>query len=91
MKTLVSQFRACQPTLWRGRYARIPGDGRVFHLLWLDSRWWPAILWDTEDGRGTCKAVRCDAAAELADSVARAKRRAGSEGGARSRSTSLGR
>lgn len=82
MKTLVSQFHSCEPTLWPGRYARIPGDGPVFHLLWLDGRWWPAILWDTEDGRGTCKAVRCEASAQLAEAVARAKRRARSEGGA---------
>ena len=82
MKTIVTQFHPCQPKLWNGRYARIPGDGPVFHLLWLDGRWWPAILWDTEDGRATCKALRCDASSQLADAVAHAKRRAGCEGGA---------
>jgi hypothetical protein len=81
MKAVAARFYECRPMRWAGRYARIPGDGRVFHLKPVGGDLWPVILWDTDDGRRTCKAVRCDAAAQLAESVARAKRRAGGSGG----------
>jgi hypothetical protein len=61
------------------RYARIPGDCTVFHLHHIGNRLWPVILWEA-DGRATCKAVECDAAAKLAASVDRAKRFAGGNG-----------
>ena len=42
---------------------------------------WPTIEWQTEEGTGTCSAVRCAAAEELANAVERAKRHAGGGGG----------
>lgn len=42
---------------------------------------WPAIEWPTEEGTGTCFAVRCAAVEELAEAVERAKRHAGGSGG----------
>jgi hypothetical protein len=69
-------FQPCNPSPWRGRYARIPGDCTAFHLVQVRGRPWPVLLWDF-DGRGTCEAVECDAAAALADAVAWAKRYAG--------------
>jgi hypothetical protein len=74
------RFYECKPTPWEGRYARIPGDCSVFHLWSVDGRPWPVMLWDTDQGRGTCKAVNCDAAARLAHGVQRAKRYAGGTG-----------
>src|SRR5262245_34503150 len=81
MNAVAARFFGCRPKEWTGRYARIPGDCRVFHVKEVNGRPWPVILWETADGRATCKAVRCDAAAELAESVARAKRHAGGNGG----------
>jgi hypothetical protein len=72
-------FQPCSPSPWHGRYARIPGDCTTFHLTQAKGRLWPILLWDF-DGRGTCEAVNCDAAAALSDAVARAKRMAGGSG-----------
>src|SRR6266536_2257709 len=77
--TVAAQFDECRPTVWSGRYARIPGDCTVFHLHRIRGRLWPVILLEA-DGRAMCKAVQCDAAAELAESVGRAKRFAGGNG-----------
>lgn len=74
-----ANFRPCDPSPWHGRYARIPGDCTVFHLVQVRGRLWPVVLWDL-DGRGTCEAVESDDAAALADAVARAKRHAGGSG-----------
>jgi hypothetical protein len=79
MTIVATQFDECRPTVWSGRYARIPGDCTVFHLHHVGGRLWPVILWEA-DGRATCKAVECDAAADLAESVGRAKRFAGGNG-----------
>lgn len=76
-----TRFHECRPTEWNGRYARIPGDGTVFHLKVIDGRLWPVVLWDTEGARATCRARQCDAAAQIADAVAAAKRRLGGDGG----------
>lgn len=81
MPVEISQFKACRPTSWHGRYARIPGDTSVFHLRSVNGRMWPVIEWSTEDGRGTCPAIRNPATEELADAVGRAKRHAGGDGG----------
>jgi hypothetical protein len=81
MSAVAACFHECRPTPWNGRYARIPGDDTVFHLEYIDGQLWPVILWNTDDGRGTCRAMQCEAAARLAASVARAKRCAGGSGG----------
>src|SRR5271167_4470716 len=74
------RFTSCRPTVWKGRYARVPGDRSVFHLQWVNGRWWPVVLWHTEEGRATCHAIDCHATRALADSVAQAKREAGGNG-----------
>ena len=79
MTTSTATFEPCKPSPWNGRYARIPGDCTVFHLVQVGDRLWPILLWDF-DGRGTCEAVECDAAETLAGAVARAKRFAGGGG-----------
>ena len=77
----VCHFKSCAPTLWAGRYARIPGDSSVFHLRFAAGRMWPSIEWVTEEGTGTCSAVPCAAAEQLARAVENAKRAAGGSGG----------
>ncbi len=59
MKTQTIQFVACTPTLWTGRYARIPGDTAVYHLIRRHGKWWPVIYWDTDEDRVTCAALDC--------------------------------
>lgn len=81
MSVVATRFHRCRPTLWSGRYARVMGDNAVFHLRHDGNRLWPVVLWDTEDGLATCRAVACDAAAQVADAVASAKRLAGGSGG----------
>lgn len=66
---------------WKGRYARIPGNGSVFHLKFLNGRWWPALEWETDDGVGTCAALDTPAAREIAVAVNAAKLHAGGSGG----------
>ena len=74
-------FVSCSPCPWSGRYARIPGEGTVFHLWNVNRRWWPVLSWVTNDGIGTCAAYESDAAANLANAVAAAKIKAGGPGG----------
>ena len=81
MNIQTSVFQGCKPSLWSGRYAKIPGDNTVFHLKYMNGRMWPVVFWETEDGTGTCAACECDAAAQLADAVEAAKRKAGGAGG----------
>ncbi len=81
MSIQTSVFQSIKATEWRGRYARIPGDNTVFHLKSINGRMWPTILWDTDDGTGTCAACECSAAAELAQAVEAAKRKLGGTGG----------
>lgn len=81
MSIHTSLFQSCKPAEWKGRYARIPGDNTVFHLKFVNGRMWPVVFWETEDGTGTCEARDCDAAAQLADAVEAAKRKAGGSGG----------
>lgn len=81
MNVVTAHFRACRPTPWSGRYRRVMGDASVFHLRYAGGRLWPMILWETEEGVGTCRAVECAAAVELVDAVARAKCCGGGDGG----------
>lgn len=81
MSLALKQFHVCDPTPWRGRYARVMGDRGVFHLQYHDGALWPCLIWETEEGRATCRAIRCPAAIDLAGAVAKAKRHAGGEGG----------
>ena len=81
MSNQTSVFQICKPSEWKGRYARIPGDNTAFHLKYIGGRMWPVVLWETEEGTGTCAARECDAAAQLADAVEAAKRKAGGTGG----------
>ena len=81
MKVQSSTFQACRPRLWNGRYARIPGDYSVFHLKFYGDQYWPAVLWNTEDGIGTCYALESATSIALAESVELAKRKAGGSGG----------
>ena len=81
MRVNTSTFEKCKPSEWNGRYARIPGDNTVFHLKYVNGRMWPVVFWETEDGTGKCAACECDAAAQLAEAVETAKRKAGGSGG----------
>src|SRR5262245_52662228 len=81
MTVATAQFHPCCPRPWTGRYARIMGNGSVFHLQNAAGRLWPVILWQTTDGIATCRAVTCDAANDLADAVAGVKRHADGQGG----------
>jgi hypothetical protein len=74
-------FTECGPKAWNGRYARIPGDSSVFHIRYLNGKWWPVIEWNTEEGLATCAALVCNAAKKLADAVTKAKLLAGGSGG----------
>src|SRR5438046_2906433 len=81
MGIATTEFQACHPTPWTGRYARVPGDGAVFHLQRIDGELWPVLIWTTDAGAGSCRAIASTAAIELTNTVARAKRSAGGEGG----------
>lgn len=81
MNVVTTQFRASNPVPWNGRYGRVMGDGAVFHLRYAGGRLWPVLLWKTDEGVATCRAINCAASAKLAEAVARAKRQAGGEGG----------
>lgn len=81
MHVITTHFEACQPTPWNGRYGRVMGDSSVFHLRHTQQGLWPVLIWETDDGLATCRAVDCAAAVELSEAVARTKRHAGGEGG----------
>ena len=81
MSVFTIQFRACQPIPWKGRYGRVMGDSSVFHLRYLDGRLWPVLLWETDTGVASCRAIDGTATGELVHAVAQAKRHAGGEGG----------
>lgn len=81
MSSGTSLFRTHRPRRWNGRYSRIPGETSVFHLQHQHNRLWPAVIWDTEDGRATCFAHDGEPAASLAPAVENAKRMAGGSGG----------
>jgi hypothetical protein len=81
MNVDTAQFQACQPMPWSGRYARVMGDSGVFHLRYTEGQLWPVLLWDTEAGMATCRAINSVATVGLVHAVALAKRQAGGEGG----------
>jgi hypothetical protein len=81
MNVATTQFHACPPTPWSGRYARVMGNSSVFHLHHLGGRLWPVLLWHTDSGTATCAAIVSDTAIDLSDAVAQAKRHAGGQGG----------
>jgi hypothetical protein len=81
MNVFTTEFQACQPVSWKGRYGRVMGDSSVFHLRYLDGRLWPVLLWETDAGVTSCRAIDCTATGELVHAVAQAKRLAGGEGG----------
>ena len=76
----MSDFQACEPREWHGRYKRIPGGGTAFHLVTVDNRLWPVIRWAVDGEVATCEARDCDTAAQLAGAVEAAKRKAGGNG-----------
>lgn len=81
MSGVTAQFHACQPMPWHGRYARVMGESGVFHLRYTDGHLWPVVVWETDAGVATCRALDSAAAADLVDAVARIKRRFGGDGG----------
>ena len=81
MNVVTTQFHASRPIPWNGRYGRVIGDSTVFHLRYSNGRLWPVLIWHTDDGIATCRAIECAAAVELVDAVVQAKRHAGGEGG----------
>jgi hypothetical protein len=80
MNAVTTQFQACPPMPWNGRYARVMGDASVFHLRHTGGRLWPVLDWTTDAGIGTCRAMECTAARELVTAVAQAKRQLGGNG-----------
>src|SRR5262245_6530638 len=74
------RFKSCRPMIWKGRYARIPGDTSVFHLRQIKGRMRLIIEWDTEEGVAICAALDCDPVKKLTEAVARTKRLAGGSG-----------
>lgn len=81
MNAIRTQFQACEPMPWNGRYGRIVGNTSVFHLRYVNGRLWPVLLWETDNGIASCGAIDCPATNELVNAVAKAKRRAGGGGG----------
>ncbi len=80
MNAVTTQFQACPPVPWSGRYARVMGDSAVFHLRYIDGRLWPVLDWQTDGAIATCRALECVAASELVAAVSRAKRHLGGNG-----------
>jgi len=81
MSGVTARFHTCQPMPWHGRYGRVMGDSGVFHLRYTGGHLWPVLIWETDAGAATCRAIDCAAAVGLVDSVARIKRCFGGGGG----------
>lgn len=81
MAVAVSRFWPQAPTQWQGRYARIPGDTSVFHLQYVEDKWWPVVIWKIFDRIATCPAIATPSVKDLAKAVTRAKLHAGGNGG----------
>lgn len=75
------KFQACPIKDWQGRYARIPGDGSVFHVRMLDGRPQVVIQWCRDECTGTCLALEDNAVRKLTQAVLAAKRKLGGGGG----------
>ncbi len=74
-------FQPRRPTIWRGRYRRIPGDSTAFHIWFADGFWWPFILWRNEGYNVECFMEETGAAKVLAESVSAVKREQQGSGG----------
>lgn len=76
------QFVPLQPRDWTGRYGAIPGKASRFHVRYRDHHHglWPYALMREDEDKGTCWAVECMAAGDLASAVLRAKQWLGGEG-----------
>lgn len=81
MNVTTNAFQACHPILWTGRYGRVMGDSAVFHLRYMNGRLWPVLIWETDLGIVTCRAMDSFATGELVAAVALAKRHSGGDGG----------
>ena len=62
---------------WKGRYARIPGDTAVLHIVRLGGQLRVAILWNINEDRGKCVAVDSQAVRSLVEAVSNAKQKMG--------------
>ena len=62
---------------WKGRYARIPGDTAVLHIVRVDGQLRVALLWNIDEDRGTCVAVDGQAVRSLVEAVSNAKQKMG--------------
>jgi hypothetical protein len=51
------RFRKVAPREWGGRYRRVPGDTKVFHVRRIDGEWLPVVEWERAEGTGTCRMV----------------------------------
>src|SRR5690242_16038545 len=73
----VLRVTARRPTLWAGRYRRIPGQTTVFHVRWMNGEWWPVVDWRRGDDTGTCAMVARGDVGELVEAVQLGKRTLG--------------
>jgi hypothetical protein len=67
-------FNPQGPRIWRGRYARIPGERTAFHVRRHDHGWWPFAVWAAGDEIASCPMLVGGPAAALAQAVNRGKR-----------------
>jgi hypothetical protein len=81
MNGAACSFTAQRPRIWRGRYARIPGEGTAFHVRRRGDTWWPLVIWVADREIATCPMVAGGAAADLAMAVSQGKRLLGAPGG----------
>ena len=81
MNGSLCSFTPQSPTIWRGRYARIPGESTAFHVRLRDHAWWPFAVWVAGAEIANCPMVASGPAAELARAVNRGKRLLGAPPG----------
>lgn len=74
-------FKKCQIKEWQGRYARVPGESTVFKVKSVDGVSCPVLLWKTEDGVGTCRAIESADVREMTLAILAGKRKFGGGGG----------
>jgi hypothetical protein len=81
MSSKLASLTWSRPQIWKGRYARIPGDRTTFHVHFLDHEWWPFVDWAVGDEIGHCRMVESSAARALAQAVNSGKRLLGAQPG----------